>query len=552
MKKIKVFGCAGTGKTTFIITQIEALIKDGWNIDDIIYCTFTKAGAREGAERMVKKFSLSSKPRFFSTIHSICYQLLGLHKQNVVTEYDRQTFANEIGEEYKILSKVDETDEPTTFFSSPDDEWKKLNIIMHFDERVRNAHQKRITEIDEAFADRLLIDTWGYYSHTKYKPKDFTIKGLQNTLALWEKWKEAHNKLDFTDMLLLTLREQLIPQGKGMFIDECQDLTPLQHSITLMWERGKKLVLKCGDDDQTIYDWAGASPRFLIEERADETIVLPISYRVPSIIRKFTEDFIAQNIVRQNKKWTSAKEGGFVGFTNRPLEQLRMNKKTLMLFRTNYLAIQFRDKLIEKGIPFKMTRGGQVWTDRLVNILNILCKKLEPSMTLNDEALRKFLLEIPAVYLARGVKTKLKTANEDDMPKTFADATYGASKDLWVLVEDPQALITLLCCRIKSKVQQKALRMRLPIGKIDGFGLDIGTIHSRKGSEAEDVFVFTELSKRILQHLHQGKSSEIESERRVFYVGMSRPKERLWIVPAMYSARFLFPTSLWGRNFGQP
>lgn len=91
--QILVVSCPGSGKTTVIIERLKRMVESGINPESMLNITFTKAAAEEMAARFKKQ---SNKTVFFSTIHSFCYQVLckelGYTKDNIMKESDKWTF----------------------------------------------------------------------------------------------------------------------------------------------------------------------------------------------------------------------------------------------------------------------------------------------------------------------------------------------------------------------------------------------------------------------------------------------------------------------------
>ena len=75
-------------------------------------------------------------------------------------------------------------------------------------------------------------------------------------------YKEEHKLIDFDDMLLKTLEYGLTPNADFLFVDEFQDFTPLLYKIFNLFKSDIDEVYVAGDDDQTIYNFAGATPDY--------------------------------------------------------------------------------------------------------------------------------------------------------------------------------------------------------------------------------------------------------------------------------------------------
>ena len=173
----------------------------------------------------------------------------------------------------------------------------------------------------------------------------------------WQEYKHQQHLVDFDDMLLKTLENKLVPYCDVLTVDEFQDQTPLLHNIFKLWSSNVKEVIVAGDDDQTIYPWAGATPDFLLNLNG-KTEVLGHSHRVPKNVLLKAKNIIETVKNRQYKEYKALKPGGrFVHLISPSFDDLLKymapDKSIYFLFRTNYLAKKFCIKyLIPEGIPF--------------------------------------------------------------------------------------------------------------------------------------------------------------------------------------------------------
>ena len=70
-----------------------------------------------------------------------------------------------------------------------------------------------------------------------------------------------------------------------VFVDEAQDLSPIQWKMVDIIKKNSKYVILAGDDDQAIYGWAGANVKKFQQEISKKDIILPQSYRVPQTVQ---------------------------------------------------------------------------------------------------------------------------------------------------------------------------------------------------------------------------------------------------------------------------
>jgi len=87
----------------------------------------------------------------------------------------------------------------------------------------------------------------------------------------------------YSDALIKVVENKIDLPVKILIVDEAQDLFPSQIKVIQQWiqQSNIDLFVLSGDDDQCVHEWAGSDPKFIIETKCDEEIVLDKSYRCP-------------------------------------------------------------------------------------------------------------------------------------------------------------------------------------------------------------------------------------------------------------------------------
>ena len=80
-------------------------------------------------------------------------------------------------------------------------------------------------------------------------------------IATYEHYKKE-SFIDFTDMIQRAIDEVEFPPLEVLILDEAQDFTPLQWSVIYKISENVKRIYLAGDDDQGIYKWNGADPKY--------------------------------------------------------------------------------------------------------------------------------------------------------------------------------------------------------------------------------------------------------------------------------------------------
>ena len=93
-----IIGPPGTGKTTFLLDQVDNALSEGTGPDLIGFVAFTRKAASEAVERAVTRFKLSEKQLpYFRTLHSIAFRMLGLNKGQVMNSKKYREFSEIMG-----------------------------------------------------------------------------------------------------------------------------------------------------------------------------------------------------------------------------------------------------------------------------------------------------------------------------------------------------------------------------------------------------------------------------------------------------------------------
>ena len=109
--KVRIWGPPGTGKTTYLLDRVGEELKSGVTPGEIVYTSFTKAAAVEAKERAIQQFQREYNPNEFtnfSTIHSICFKLLELTRDDVFAGRKLKEFGESFG--YEVSDDSSDSD----------------------------------------------------------------------------------------------------------------------------------------------------------------------------------------------------------------------------------------------------------------------------------------------------------------------------------------------------------------------------------------------------------------------------------------------------------
>jgi len=479
----KIYGPPGTGKTTRLINYVKTLVKFGTPIDKIGYFAFTKKAAEEAVNRTLDLYPKYGKKdlKYFRTLHSLAFTLLGMKKSNVMQDEHYEDIGRKLGIEVTVYSNGEEK----TGFVDSDSQY--FNII-------NAARIKNITIEDEYNTD--------LYS------QDIDKHLLQILKDEVDNYKKAYGLVDFTDMIERFNVSELCPKYDVVFIDEAQDLSPIQWKMYDILKKNSKHIILAGDDDQAIYGWAGADVARFQNEPAKERF-LKKSYRIPSKIQDIANCILNRipDHRRIKKEWSARPEEGYVEYVT-SIEDVPVNSGDwLILARTNDKLRKLGPTLKEMGIYFEI-KGRKSYKTRLYRSIQ------DYTRWTNGDKLS--ISECKDLFEFLGVD---KTLTEERM---YDLGEFGFSfTDHWyeVFQADPEE-----CLYIREMIRNKENLKEDPRVKLS-------TIHAAKGGEATNVLIILDNTKKIRDAVDKSLDKQDE-EHRVWYVGVTRTKQNLYIMEA--------------------
>jgi DNA helicase-2/ATP-dependent DNA helicase PcrA len=578
----RLFGGPGSGKTTALLDRVDELLeRNDVTIRDILVVSYTRAAAAEVRERLAERLDIS--PRALkgnvATMHAKAYELLDLSRGDVVGEDDKQEFCEEYGVEFEdeYSGAGRRTARSTTIGNKiiATSQWlqrTRRDVADWYDVPFRwNVEEVRLPpDIDpNAQEGNKYTPTWS---------SDDDRIDVPDVIRAWRSYKGEHGLVGFADMLERVKQRSLVPHVDYLVIDEFQDITTLQYDVYEEWKPHVDRVLIAGDDDQVVYAWQGADPNLLLDADRDEDVVLPNSYRLPSRVLGVVNREIRHIDNRQEKDLKPRKEGGTVEGIDSPsmLDLARNVRYTvgdgddetiMILFRARYQLFQFIDEFLPLGMPFSALTDQRMWTDRLTQYVRAV-EALDAGAELDGLQARR---------LADMLQDSAFGTNDRDELFDHIDELEAESDvdDLTELTVDPDSISEFAPFAPGTDSAGDMLRKVTSFQRnsveayFDGDyqGMDpsrvrIGTIHSAKGREADHVFVATDLTEKVVEQMAASVGDEAvpgteeftsktdpvpiltDNERRVFYVGMSRARERLVLLENLVSGAPTLPISV--------
>ncbi|MCY4729527.1 ATP-dependent helicase [Natronomonas gomsonensis] len=561
----RLFGGPGSGKTTALLDRVDEMLDEGVAVNDILVVSYTRAAAQEVRERLAERLDCTPKSLRGNvcTMHAKAYELLNLSRGDVVGEKHKEAFCEEYGldfeDEYKssrrrsarsttLGNKIIATSQWLQRTERDVADW--YDVPFQWDEE----EVRLPPEVDDnAQTGNKYTPTW---------PSSDDRIDIPEAIRGWRAYKGEEGVVGFADMLERVQQRSLLPNVEHLVIDEFQDITTLQYGVYEEWKPHMESVLIAGDDDQVVYAWQGADPNLLLDEEVDDDIVLPNSYRLPSKILNVVNTQISHIEKRQDKDLKPRKQGGSVEAVRSPsmLDLVRNVRGTLeqdtegtvmVLFRARYQMFQFMDEFIDDGMPFTSLTDQRMWTDRLRDYVDAI-ESLDSGEAINGLQAQRLGEMLADSAFGTGDRDDYfeafdaleEEAGVDDLTEMTVDP--GFVDDHAPFAPGPASAADMLTK--VSNFQERSVKAYFngDYRGMDPTRLRLGTIHSAKGREADHVFVATDLTEKVVEQMAASVEDPTDvpgvteftkrtdpvptltdNERRVFYVGMSRARERL-------------------------
>lgn len=570
----------GSGKTAVITQRIRYLVEERHiTPSDILTITFTKAAALEMKQRACQ-ICQSAEGAVFGTFHSIFFQIIRssskFQNYSIMTEQQKLQILRPLLKGKKLdrvqmSSFCEQFLSDLSFYKNTGREREeKAGQKQTVQEKAgqNQAEQMQLHELRQAYEQccrkRWLLDFDDIliYCH----------RLLTEDPGLRDRWK---------------MRFQYI------LIDEFQDINDVQYQIIKLLSANYENLFVVGDDDQAIYSFRGADPsymhRFLEDFPKSRQVKLNINYRCGDRILALAARSIAHNKYRFEKEIKAGNSGEnrviATCFQNRAEELSFLTEEilthrneglTAILVRTNWMAESVAEACFRRQIPYQMREKKQDFYAQkcVVEVLSVIRFVAEgrnrsdfmafmnkPVRYINREMLQKETVDLGAL---------LKECRED--PEQYRIIQKLQQDLAMVEMLDPFGAISYIrkvmqydCClspgetgekekeildellercrefhshtaflahiaAYRSKLEQEGVRMRSGTDpdKTDQNPVRIMTYHGSKGLEFDTVFL-PFLNSGDVPHGRNLSTMELEEERRLFYVAVTRAKKSLYL-----------------------
>jgi len=552
---------AGSGKTRVLTYKVIYLMNVlGIDPSNILMVTFTNKAAAEMRQR-IQKFSQSASPTI-ATFHSLCAKILridgkyiGISRNFVI--YDDQDQIEEVKQAMKILDISVKDFKPSSILTT-----------------ISQAKNQLIT------ATEYLNYAKGYFQETAAR-----------IYPVYQKLLLENDALDFDDLILKTIElfdknsdtlKKYQDKFKYILVDEYQDTNHAQYMLTKMLTGTQSPnVCVVGDFSQSIYSWRGADFQNLSKFKEDfkntQTFSLSQNYRSTQKILDGASSVISKNTSHPVLElWTENPKGEDITlyeslnehdegeFIINRILQLKSKNPSLsysdfaVLYRTNAQSRAIEEVFLHQGISYVLIGGTRFYERREIkDVLAYLRLIANPKDTVSYKRIEKLgkgrlskFLEfaenfkkpeietIPTLEILDKILTKTDYLSLYDEKDDEDRARLENIKELRsVAIEFPN-LIEFL--ENAALVEREYMPDNPNLSTDRGEKKDatnLMTLHGAKGLEFPVVFMVG-MEEGLFPHSRSlMDKNELEEERRLCYVGMTRAKEKLFLT---YSRKRLF------------
>ncbi len=567
----------GSGKTFVLTHRIKNLI-ESYHIppERILVITFTKAASIEMKERFLSLMKNQYLPVTFGTFHAIFFHILqhSYHFKfsNIITEKEKYHYMQGIleqmiSEKKQEIINTDLEEIDDTFMGSI---LSEISNVKNLGLSI-NAYQATCMEYEE-FRTIYLA-----YKETLKRNRKLDFDDM--VLLCYELLKENQQ-----------LRTFWHEQYQYILIDEFQDINYMQYSTIKLLVNPTNHIFVVGDDDQSIYGFRGAKPEILKQFKEEfvgtKQLLLNINYRSSANIVNASLKVIEENKNRFLKKIQSHHDQGadiilqafqseeeqtanIIHFVLQLKKRNHKFKDIAVIYRTNARAGYLAEQFVLHQIPFIMKEK--------VNCIyeHFIAKDLISYMTFAASHNRSDFFRImnkPKRYLCRSACSETKIdfhkmqyyyQNKPYMRERILKLQYDTER---ILQMNPYAAINFIrkgigydvyindlaknkkvnaqeWFNVLEEIQRQSAAfdtLDLWLGHIKNLeeellsnkkeevkdGITILTMHGCKGLEYHTVII-PDINDNMIPNKKAESIEDIEEERRLFYVAMTRAKEKL-------------------------
>lgn len=571
---------AGSGKTRVLVYRVAYLVQKGINPEEILLLTFTRKAAEEMLKRASRLLDERCQKVSGGTFHSFANSILRKYAQlvgvtnnfTILDQSDAEDTVNLIRTQlgyHKLKERFPRKRALLELIS------KSVNKSEDIEKVLYEEYPQFLEWANEV---KKIRDEYAKYKLSK------SLLDYDDLLVYLKNLLYTHNEI----------RHSFSRKYKYIMVDEYQDTNKLQAQIIYLLASEHKNIMVVGDDSQSIYSFRGANfknimdfPKIFSDAKI---IMLEENYRSVQPILSLTNEVISNAEEKFEKTLFTKKKGSklpiFVDAEDENSQSRYVADKILelreegvelsdiaVLFRSGWHSNDLEIELASRNIPF-IKYGGQKFVEA-AHIKDII-SYLRITYNIFDAVSWH-----RALLLMRGIGPK--TAERIISKVSLGKKDFDLDQKLIDKSPDLAALLELLQSGLNSDSPAEMIRVFLkyyePLlkDKYDDFNkrlndldsleriasrynslekfladmaldppernivergikdkddstLTLSTIHSAKGLEWNTVFLIYVAEGHLPSYLSLENKEQIEEERRLFYVAMTRAKENLFLL----------------------
>ena len=513
---------AGTGKTRTITYRIANLIDRGQVAPNrVLAVTFTKRAAGEMRDRLTSMGIGGVQAR---TFHSAAMRQLQYFWPQIAGDLPWRVLDNK----FPIVARATraaglDTGKEMVRDLLSEIEWAKSSVIGPEDYVRRIADSPRTPPADA----QKVAQVYRFYEEAKTSPEGMLI--------------------DYDDLLIHVagalenapaVAEEFRAQYQSFVVDEYQDVTPLQQRVLEAWLGTRDDLTVVGDANQTIYSFTGATPDYLlnfsrtyehatvVKLQRDYRSTVEITELANTVIGKATGRIAGTRLQLEGMRGHGP-EPQFNGYDDEPAEARAVAQKVrkllndgvaareiAILYRINAQSAAFEAALADEGIVYQV-RGGEGFFQR-AEIREAFAQLLRASK-------RTDLPDDP-VRIARAALAPLGLTPEEPEGAKARERWQSLSALVDLIEEIVRTREASTMGEVLGSLRRRAEAKQPPA--VDG--VTLASLHAAKGLEWDAVFLVGLVEKTLpISHALKAGDEQIEEERRLFYVGVTRAREHL-------------------------
>ena len=513
---------AGTGKTRTITYRIANLIDRGQVAPNrVLAVTFTKRAAGEMRDRLTAMGIGGVQAR---TFHSAAMRQLQYFWPQIAGDLPWRVLDNK----FPIVARATraaglDTGKEMVRDLLSEIEWAKSSVIGPEDYVQRIADSPRTPPADA----QKVAQVYRFYEEAKTSPEGMLI--------------------DYDDLLIHVagalenapaVAEEFRAQYQSFVVDEYQDVTPLQQRVLEAWLGTRDDLTVVGDANQTIYSFTGATPDYLlnfsrtyehatvVKLQRDYRSTVEITELANTVIGKATGRIAGTRLELQGMRGHGPAPQ-FNGYDDEPAEARVVAQKVrkllndgvpareiAILYRINAQSAAFEAALADEGIVYQV-RGGEGFFQR-AEIREAFAQLLRASK-------RTDLPDDP-VRIARAALAPLGLTPEEPEGAKARERWQSLNALVDLIEEIVRTREASNMAEVLGSLRRRAEAKQPPA--VDG--VTLASLHAAKGLEWDAVFLVGLVEKTLpISHALKAGDEQIEEERRLFYVGVTRAREHL-------------------------